>query len=267
MSVSLILDGDPDGCHAAAASLRALATELDDAGTVTASIRTRSEGDWNSRAGELLRNVCTRHLASGDRLRGASRELALQLSALASALAEARSELDRARKVARSGGYNVDTALPSFDQVLPEGRAETTLDHALAIAARAREVEAHAHAAFTEAVGPILEALTPPAEPAHSEPGTSQSILGRLRDLLPGEELRDLSPLVRLVDEARDLDLLDRLGGLDATDGLRAGGALAGVALCTRAKLPPSLLAACADGGGQLGGWAGDRLTGGSDEQ
>lgn len=290
MSISLVFDGDPEGCQSSATSLRDLATTLDDAGTVAASVRTRSATDWNSNAGDRLRSLCTRHVESSERLRGACSDLALRLSALGSALAQVRAELDRARKVARSGGYNVTDTLPSFEQALPDGRAETALDHALAIVARARVAETEAHADFALAVPPILAALAPPPEPEQSpEPEEEKSALGRLGDLLPDVDLPDLSGLpdlpgvgrptvpeiqlpdfsrlAQLADKLPDLPFLDQVRGLDTADGLRVGGALAGLALCTRAKLPPSVVAACTDGGAQAGEWAAGKLKEGSDEQ
>ncbi|MFS3127376.1 hypothetical protein ACLM5J_03120 [Nocardioides sp. Bht2] len=303
MSISLVLDGDPEGCDQAAAALRSLADALDDGAQVAATVRTRSTEDWASPAGDRLRTVCTRHLSTSDRLRGTCRDLALRLGALATALREAGAELLHARAIARKAGISADTALPTFEEAQPLNEARATaLDHAVAVAARAREIEAEAHADYAEAVTALLHALAPP--PAVEEPHERGSVLGTLGDLLPDLPAPnlpslpdlpdlpdlpglpdlpdlpdlpriDLSRLAALAEETAGpglLDLpgdsiLDRLVRAATLPGLEAGGALAGLALCTRARLPKSLLAACAETGGSAGSWIGRKLSERNDEQ
>lgn len=274
MSVSLILDGDPDGCQSAATALRALADTLDDGAEVAATVRGRSADAWRSPAGDRLRAVCSEHLASCDLLRGTSRELALRLSALATALSEVAAELKRAQAIARKAGIVADATLPTFEEAQPTRESQAAaLDHALAVVARARQIEAEAHADYAAALPALQEALTPP--PPAEAPG-QKGMLSTLTGLLPDlsapnlPSLPDLSDLPDLPALPKRPDLpdlpkvempdLSRLAPL-AEPGLAAGGALAGLALCARARLPAPLMSACAEAGSSAGSWIARKLT------
>jgi hypothetical protein len=173
---SLVVDGSPDGCRAAARELRLLEARASATAEHLAAAHSAAAGGWHGPAGEGFRRQVKATLVLADDQADRLRLVGPALEVLATRLDGVRAMMHEARAIARAGGLPLGgDALPHSRDV-PPGQADA-LARATAVVVRARDREARAQADWLA----VLDDAFPPLD------------LGRLDHPLP-EPVRDRVP-------------------------------------------------------------------------
>jgi uncharacterized protein YukE len=241
--ISLVVDGSPAGCRAAARELRALRNRVESAAETLAQVVVRSGGAWTGHAGDAFRAEVKALLLEADELAAVLARLAPGLVAVADRLDGVRGDMATARAIAAEAGIPVThDGLPHAADVPPGQQAAHS--RAVAVVTRARDREAALQRDWAALLAEVLPEDPVPSGPTRRLSGGPLESLGDLArerslpDLVGDVDLPDL-PRVDLEDvPAPGLPLLPPLrvpgvtrGGipLDPRDGLVTGAVKAGV--------------------------------------
>lgn len=207
MSVSLIVDGNPAGCKAAAADVRILAARVEGASDLLASTMTSACSAWTGHSSDEFTAFAKERLHRADELHEELLLFMLVLESFAHGLADVKSEMKRARGIAARHGIPVTTALPEVGEVHLNPGQEGPLDHALGVANRAREHETRLQRGLQEGLDRVMGLVWEPID--FSSVGKSVSTSG------PLDKLGDLVPdLSRVRPSLPDVDLSGTLQGM-----------------------------------------------------
>lgn len=260
MSINLTVDGSPASCRQAARQVRNLAASVDETVNVLNVCRQRTASDWTGRASDNFDQVVKDRIHRADDLRDELSRLADGLESMATGIAHVRDEMQRARGIAVKAGIEVGPALPQSGEVQLQPGQEGPLDHAVAVATRARNFESELQSAWQRILGQTTSITWDPVE-VSGETGTSggkkpskgRSLLNSLSKVLPGGPKVGPVPLISLINphNTQQLMMLKGVKRIDSrladtiNKGLRGYGkgiSEAGKGYCkAKTYLPPKL--------------------------
>lgn len=194
MSVSLVVDGSPSGCRAAARDLRRLGGRVGAASDMLARSMITACGAWSGDSSDAFTDFTKERINRADELHEELLLLSLAMEGFGLGLADVKSEMKRARGIALRHGIEVSTVLPEVGEITLDPGQEGPLDHAVGVATRAREHEARLQSAWQESLARVSRLVWDPAEVSALVTSAGRSVsspVDRLHDPVP--DLPDLT--------------------------------------------------------------------------